>query len=794
MPSPFFQPFRVNRPRKRTWKNANSPNPRDLAQHVCGDGLALDAAWDDSCDDKIDKVVTEIEEHLLKLFRQERATVVGIPGAHKPPASAVQPSFTATAAAFKLLLFRDYFMIDGLDFVLPYSTDNQRFLQMIEAGRLPWDQLRGIPEVYKRCEGHYINGALRVIVEDRRLPEHCAELGVGAHERTLSVSMDDDALLMDLKDMEMDALLEGGDWNREFRLRLEALLLGAISPPPCLHPSLAVGRVCNMLQYDRLKLSHRTMRNLPADFVVLPVRKARFGAAAYGSWLALHHHHAAAAPALDAPHKVPHSIGSLPQQGGGAPPEGQSKRPRRPKVPGSMPSGAAQLKRDDERGPPPVEVLGAVHGHHGYASTGAEALHMSAEGYHAKRDVLPVPKPSHGLGKGNDSKVGPTGLGSLGGVKSLGSRVGDAGATQGEETGGIIDGQGGGRPAAAQAFALLKRLAQRSLQMQAQLLLQLPDGAAVFNKLAVFALRSDHSIRPGNTRDICSANGDWPHLMPEDLIPAHTLPPHGCNDPLCLPRTLSVREVYPHARGGGDGGASASASGGGVGVSASSPRREIAGVSYGEVQHELRLGTSDATGRHMLHLTIVEPNDLERSNDEHGAAAFTFHAQDVSFAHSLMSQWERVHAHEQRSRERKVSGQRDQQAAAAGFVGTAPPPPQHRGSNYAAAVAAAASAAAAVAAPPPRAPPSRSGGTAVPSQPPPMAPMPLVQRGSSANGPTLPRPIQACELGSLMPGVEDFPSPGGLSSPMSLSSSGGGGGLAGLSSGRFPHNSQPQMN
>ena len=228
-----FKLHKADRPRKRL-----RPEVVEVAPAAPGSASAQDAEWDeqDQGNEKLNKVVQDIEEHLLKLFRQERAPVIR----------------QERTAAFRVVLLRDYFVIEGLGLALPYSADNQRFLQRLEAGRLPWDQLRAIPELSKQCEGHYVNGALRVVVEDRRMPEHGAEVRFGAHERTLCAAMDDEAFLMDLKDMEMDALLEGRDCSREFKLQLEALLLGVLSPAPCLHPSLAVGHVCNKLQYDRL--------------------------------------------------------------------------------------------------------------------------------------------------------------------------------------------------------------------------------------------------------------------------------------------------------------------------------------------------------------------------------------------------------------------------------------------------------------------------------------------------------------------------------------------------------------
>ena len=78
-----------------------------------------------------------------------------------------------------------------------------------------------------------------------------------------------------------------------------------------------------------------------------------------------------------------------------------------------------------------------------------------------------------------------------------------------------------------------------------------------------------------------------PTLWPEDLLPAHPLPPYGSNDPLNKPKRLSVRVAVgaasdPAERGGGGGGG--------------------AGARDGESRHELRLTPKDKSGTH-THLT-----------------------------------------------------------------------------------------------------------------------------------------------------------------------------------------------
>ena len=67
--------------------------------------------------------------------------------------------------AFRVQLLPHFFTIEGLSLALPYSADNQRFLQLLEQGRLPWDQLRAIPELHQMCEGKYVDGALAIEVD-----------------------------------------------------------------------------------------------------------------------------------------------------------------------------------------------------------------------------------------------------------------------------------------------------------------------------------------------------------------------------------------------------------------------------------------------------------------------------------------------------------------------------------------------------------------------------------------------------------------------------------------------------
>ena len=743
-----FKLHKADRPRKRL-----RPEVAEVAPAAPGSASAQDAEWDeqDQGNEKLYKVVQDIEEHLLKLFRQERAPVI-------------RQERAANAPAFRVVLLRDYFVIEGLGLALPYSADNQRFLQRLEAGRLPWDQLRAIPELSKQCEGHYVNGALRVVVEDRRMPEHGAEVRFGAHERTLSVAMDDEAFLMDLKDMEMDALLEGRDCSREFKLQLEALLLGVLSPAPCLHPSLAVGLVCNKLQYDRLKLSHASLRSLSAEYVPLPVQKARFGPASYGLWTGSQAvQGGGTSGAHGSAHGGPLGAASPACGGGSYSVDVGGKRIRKPKIPGALPSGVSQLKRDEE------EQRLAL-------AAGGGAQHVAAAN-------------APGGGRGNGGCKGGRGTGAEGSRGGGGPPPAEgSGLADGEGGGGQLDNSGQARPSPQQTFHLLKNLAERYQQQQDRLQNELPLGATVFNKLADGVLRRQPMLRP-NVPPLPSAS-----LMPEDLLPRHPLPLPEDQ----LPHTLAVDvEKGPQPRGGSGGGGGASGNGSG---------------GSGSVSHELRLGPSDVTGRYQLRLTIVEQPagpETECSPDEPAPTAFTFHAHDASFAHSLMAQWKRVHTLEQRALERKASQLHHHQQAAS--IAGGAPPAQQRSSTTAAVAANVAANVAAISAAGgggsgvSRAPPAGAQGALPqpgrqPSAPPPqqqqpLPPMPQLQRnGSGGAGALLPRPIDRTDsLGAFMPDMDDFPSPGGgLASPMGLNhaSSGVVGGHLPLARGRSPLNQQ----
>ena len=139
--------------------------------------------------------IEKIQDHLLnKMFRSERVSVAAAP----TDAAAAPPT------AFRIKLLLQHFTIEGTGLALPYSTQNQRFLQLLESGRLPWDQLRAIPELAAKCEGKYKGGALGVEIEDKRVAEHLHDSGL----RHAVVQMDDDALLQDLQEADFNQSMQ----------------------------------------------------------------------------------------------------------------------------------------------------------------------------------------------------------------------------------------------------------------------------------------------------------------------------------------------------------------------------------------------------------------------------------------------------------------------------------------------------------------------------------------------------------------------------------------------------------
>ena len=105
--------------------------------------------------------------------------------------------------AFRLQMLPNFFCIDGLSLALPYSADNQRFLQMLEQGRLPWDHLRNFSGLSEMCAGKYVNGSLTIEIEDRRVPTHCYDSGI----RHVVLLADDDALLQDMQAAYLESVM-----------------------------------------------------------------------------------------------------------------------------------------------------------------------------------------------------------------------------------------------------------------------------------------------------------------------------------------------------------------------------------------------------------------------------------------------------------------------------------------------------------------------------------------------------------------------------------------------------------
>ena len=193
----------VARTRRTRWRRLGAaptaPAPRSEPQRV------LFEPEDAKEDVRDEKAIEKIEEHLLKMWRQEsKMPVAQLQSAEPAPAPAqpgqqsgqqAQQAQQPRPIAFKIQLLPDYFCIDGLSLALPYSSDNQRFLQMIEQGRMPWDHLRSLPGLNDMCAGKYVNGGLTLEVEDKRVADHCFDAGL----RHVQVLMDDDALLQDLQ-------------------------------------------------------------------------------------------------------------------------------------------------------------------------------------------------------------------------------------------------------------------------------------------------------------------------------------------------------------------------------------------------------------------------------------------------------------------------------------------------------------------------------------------------------------------------------------------------------------------
>lgn len=509
-------------------------------------------------DQRDEKAIEKIEDHLLKMFRQESkmpvaqlATDGAAQQQQQQHAQGQQPQPSAQKpVAFRLELLPQYFRIEGLSLALPYSVDNQRFLQMLEQGRLPWEHLRSLPGLREMCADKYQNGGLTFEVQDRRVPEHCYDSGL----RHVHVAQDDDVMLQDLQQACMVNMMSDDPnvmpWTDEFKIFLEALLVSHISPAPCLHPSLAVGRLCNMLQFNRLKLNSRRLRTVSVDLIPLPLKRSRFAPATYGSWVRSQHAGQQSAPMLDQPAersgkrvRKPTAVGMRPPMkwpqrhilARVAPPHAQPPQTRHTVLPTSLfppllpplaPHRAAlenmQGKRD------PDDPLGM--------KLEPQATGSMALGGNAPLGD-PYARPYSNGGKGPRAQHGGKG--------GKGPPGGKAAVAPGARGKGIRpDGDEREPPPPGANFSLLARLAVLSGQQSQSQLQRLPQGGDAFNQIATKAMRDSKMTPHHDEHAIARCRG----LQPEDLLPTDLpLPPHGSHDPLNVSKTLTfgVRPPAP---------------------------------------------------------------------------------------------------------------------------------------------------------------------------------------------------------------------------------------------------------
>ena len=208
-------------------------------------------------------------------------------GSQQPPKKvyvAPQPSEEERRrrpTSLRVKLLPQFFCIEGLGYALPYSATNQKFVQMLEQARMPWDHLRSVPELRRMCEGKYHEGSLAVDVADKRSPAATEAAQAAAKERRCVLRMDDDSFLQDLHEF-----TDAKPFATDFKLRLEALLLSRIAPAPCLISSPLVARIYNVLQYNRLKFNSPGLRVLASDpMPPLPLKRPRYGPATCGTWV-----------------------------------------------------------------------------------------------------------------------------------------------------------------------------------------------------------------------------------------------------------------------------------------------------------------------------------------------------------------------------------------------------------------------------------------------------------------------------------------------------------------------------
>ena len=122
-PVPPFKLRRLGKRRGRRLVEEPLPPPRPPAP-VARINFEADDAKEDA---REEKTLERIEDHLLKMFRQENKMPVAQLMATNADGSTARP------IAFRLRLLPTFFTIDHLSVGLPYSSDNVRFLQVCDA-------------------------------------------------------------------------------------------------------------------------------------------------------------------------------------------------------------------------------------------------------------------------------------------------------------------------------------------------------------------------------------------------------------------------------------------------------------------------------------------------------------------------------------------------------------------------------------------------------------------------------------------------------------------------------------
>ena len=259
---------RINPPAKPTVPAAAPPAAAAASAASTSSANGYAAEQQSEAEQREMQTVKRIEEHLTRIYRQDREqssrTTASRNGQKQP--------------ALQLKLLSTHMMLDNL--ALPYSEENQRLLRTLEQGRIPWDVLRRHPDLQAATEGKYHDGSLVVEVTDLRAPEHEV---LGLERRTLTLNATDDDLLQDLAELELNAVLNRGDaaWSPAFKQRLEHVLIAATAAPLCLHATVAVGRLSNAMQYNRLKYNGAALRSAYVPFSPVPVKAERYTGASH---------------------------------------------------------------------------------------------------------------------------------------------------------------------------------------------------------------------------------------------------------------------------------------------------------------------------------------------------------------------------------------------------------------------------------------------------------------------------------------------------------------------------------